>query len=633
MTTDVKVPIEIVYYHYQANAYFSLSWSGPGISSLTPVGGNNLFYGREIMNSPVTVEIYPGFWDDTTSSATGAGLNDCVSMSTCEFTIHARDTYGNRIFNWGGDNFNVTIRGINDWAGYDRDHSRRNDINISSVAHVPQPVVVPLGWKLLGQGSINFGDTVMKTFSDFRNLVARGDTVRVVTQTMMVDIDESQEFTNASIPLARPFLGDNTANVSVYKIENCTAGTYKVTYWPEIRGMYDLSIEIPATPEVQMVEFFAEGGLGGNFTMRMSANVDNRLMSNTTEAIDIQTTTESSIETYLENLMIITDGITIQIINQTEFNFRFLVTFAGMNADLPLLELDTINTYGNNFGTKVSQIQAGTPHRGIIDSPFKLTVAPNVTDAGFSTAFGQGLFYGVTGEVSKFTIQTKDRWGNNRLHNQSREIFKVHAFIPDRSYDAISTAVEGTIVYDNSAAGGTYDVEFTPVIQGEYVVNIMLAEQLEVQNLTTKFSNMGDRKGYFTLSYGKCGLTNPCPRTKRLAWDSDANDVKLALEELAGVGKLNVEYTQTTDLKDAAWAITFLTACDMEEIAIYEQTMPANTIAIDTVHEGTCSYISTEQPGVSYPQHFVNTDNILHEVQNVTIDCLNGDNAPDCDFY
>merc|ERR1711871_553906 len=396
-------------------------------------------------------------------------------------------------------------------------------------------------------------------------------------------------------------------------------------------GMYDLSIEIPATPEVQLVEFFAEGGLGGNFTMTMAAHVDDRLMSNTTDGIDIPTATESSIETYLENLKIITDGISIKIINQTEFNFRFLVTFTGMNADLPLLELDTLYTYGNNFGTKVSQIQAGTPHRGIVDSPFKLTVAPNVTDAGMSTAFGQGLFYGVTGEVSKFTIQAKDRWGNNRLHNQSQDIFKVHAFIPDRSYDAVSTAVEGTVVYDSYSAGGTYDVEFTPVIQGEYVVNVMLAEQLEVLNLTTHFTNMGDRKGYFTLSYGKCGLTNPCPRTKRLAWDSDANDVKLALEGLPGVGKLDVVYSQTTDMKNSAWAITFLTACDMDEIAIYEQTMPANTIAINTVHEAVCSYISTEQPDVSYPGHFVNTANILHEVQNVTLGCPNI--SPACEFH
>jgi len=448
MIAGERLPIEIEYYHYQSTAYFSLSWFGPGLSELTALSKDYLYYGREIMNSPVTVEIYPGVWDETTSSATGAGLTDCVSMSTCEFTIHARDTFGNRIFNWGEDDFNVTIRGIADWAGYDREKSRRNDINITSVAHVA-PTVKALGWTYIGKGSISFGDSYLNTSSDFTGLIERGETLRVVTETMMVDLDEDKVITSTSVPLSRPFLGDSTMMFDVYKIENCTAGTYKVTYWPEIRGMYDLSIELPSVAEIQYVEFYAEGGLAGNFTVGLSAYVDKDLIQNTTFAIDIQSATEASIQSVLEQLNIVTSGVGVSIETQTEFNFQFKVTFTGMNADLPLLTLDTTNTIGNNFGTKVSQIQAGAPSRGIIDSPFKLTVAPNNTDAGFTTAYGQGLFYGVTGVTSKFTIQSKDRWGNNRLHNQTQDIYKVHAFIANRDYDDVSTAVEGTIVMMN----------------------------------------------------------------------------------------------------------------------------------------------------------------------------------------
>jgi hypothetical protein len=90
------------------------------------------------------------------------------------------------------------------------------------------------------------------------------------------------------------------------------------------------------------------------------------------------------------------------------------------------------------------------------------------------------------------------------------------------------------------SCGGTYDVAFTPVIQGDYTVLVMLGHTLEVQNISTAWASLAQRAGYFTLSYGDCGNTVPCPRTKQLAWNSDGEAVRSALAELPGIGEIEV---------------------------------------------------------------------------------------------
>ena len=65
---------------------------------------------------------------------------------------------------------------------------------------------------------------------------------------------------------------------------------------------------------------------------------------------------------------------------------------------------------------------------------------------------------GVTGVTSNFTIQSKDAYGNNKLASQALDIFKVHAFIPDRDYDTASMPVDGTVTSSGrDAAAGWQD--------------------------------------------------------------------------------------------------------------------------------------------------------------------------------
>jgi hypothetical protein len=66
--------IIISYYHNTDDAFFSATWGGPGVVAGTVLDGQHLSYAREIVNSPITVEVYPGDVDASTSSASGSGL-------------------------------------------------------------------------------------------------------------------------------------------------------------------------------------------------------------------------------------------------------------------------------------------------------------------------------------------------------------------------------------------------------------------------------------------------------------------------------------------------------------------------------------------------------------------------------
>ena len=52
---------------------------------------------------------------------------------------------------------------------------------------------------------------------------------------------------------------------------------------------------------------------------------------------------------------------------------------------------------------------------------------------------------------------------------------------------------------------------------------------------------------------------------------------------------MNVTYTRTTDYRTAAWAVTFLDACDKEPLMVVDSTVPS--LAVVTTSSGTCSMI------------------------------------------
>ena len=690
LTANELNTIEIVYYHNLDESSFQVTWSGPGIASGTVLSGDYLSYSRHIINSPIQVEIYPGEVDSTTTSATGSGLTDCTTLTECSFVIQARDSSGNNIYNWGNQEWNISLFGIGDWAGFDKSITQINDVNYTGVQHLNYSVEA-LGWEEIGVGSTFYGSRELRIENDVSDLLERGDTVIILSEAMLVadegvfDVvsgDSSNYYT--VVPLSRPYLGDNATSVTIYKVENCTAGKYLVTYTPNVRGYYQISLRTLSVNEVQFVEILSEGDLGGNYTLTVVSQLNGKTVSATTEDLLLGSgaaSSEAAIALALRSLTNVYD-VSVNVTECDSTNCRFYVEFLNMDQNIPPIQVYSEKINGNALKVQVTEVVHGTAAQHMIDSPFTLTVAPNKTDAKFTNAYGEGLVYGVTGVTSHFKIQSKDSFGNNRLYNQPRDIYKVHAFIAERDFDAEDVAVEGSVVHaslddpidwtdsrgfscsdyaamsdarsgectsgdncgcgstDNEmyvgagsygltadqaccackgSCGGLYDVTYTPTISGTYTVAVMHGYQLEVQNISTNWTSVAGRSGYFQLSYGECSLLKPCNKTKRIAWDADGKDVEEALEELPGVGDIHVTFTQTTDFKNSAWLITFLTACDMRKINLHEGTVP---VSIATITEGECAIIQADND--THPFPYVN-DLLVEERQQIDVTCPGGD--------
>jgi hypothetical protein len=664
--------IDIYYQHLQGASAFSLSWTGPGVSG--PIGGDFLFHKREIINSPFQVNIYPGAVNATTSFATGSGLTDCTTLSDCSFIIQARDGADNNIYTSGSQSWNISLYGIGDWAGYNKILSQINDYNFSGVQHLNFSVV-PLGWTFLGKASIDYGSRSLKFSGNIPNSLNRGDSVAFSGETFMVA--DSGVFRDNVLTLSRPYRGLDLTNYTVYQVTNCTTGQYLVSYQPSVRGKYQINLKTNAVDEIQQVYMTSFGNLGGNYTLTVSLVVEGQSVMYTSEQLTISND-PAAIESALASLPCIGSGhVNVDITIFSSHDFQFLITFVGLDQDVPPISVFPNLLVGNGLQVVVSEVQKGSPSKDLSNSPFLLNVVPNLTDAAFSTAFGPGLSYGVTGEVSTFSIQSKDSYGNNKLFTQTSDVYRLHAFLPSVSFDKMHSFVEGKVAvasfdaYPNwrdsrgwtcqdyshrpvavdgqcfgpecgcgdpansnylgeqsygldadsaccvcqSSCGGKYDVEFVPKLSGMYTLDVLLATQLEVQNISTSFSSFSSRAGYFTVSVGDCIVGRPCPTSRSISWDANGFALEEALRDLS-IGDFSVDYLQTTDGKNFAWVVTFLTACDVPQLVVSSSTLP---VSIRTVHQGACSMVGATNSSLTYP--YANEE-LVEEVQLISLSCL-----------
>ena len=232
--------------------------------------------------------------------------------------------------------------------------------------------------------------------------------------------------------------------------------------------------------------------------------------------------------------------------------FTWSVTFDGVDGDLPDMRADLSGLTGNDANIVVATLRNGTTELPIAGSPFWTSVQPAAPDASISTAYGTGLVSQVALQPVQFTVQLKDRFGNDRLSNQSESAVIAEAFLPSST-----AAHNGTVT---SVGEGQYAVSFIPTRTGDYTLAVALLTQPEVQTVTLTFppgSTNADRAGSFILSYAG-DTTAPLP------WDSSAASVTTALTPLPSM-PLNLTVVRsalaTPGAADGyAWAVTFASA-------------------------------------------------------------------------
>ena len=648
LRSEVFLPVDIRYYHRTGQASFIVAWTGPGLNGTVPLNGSNLYFSREIANSPTTVQVYPGDVDSKMTTAVGPGLSECSSQQTCSFIIQSKDTFGNNIFNSGDLAWNISIIGI-------------RGFNSNEIPIVPA-VVTPLNWVLLGLVNVDTHSNVVRTSMDFTSLIKRGDSVVIGSEVLTVSTSILAAFNATSLPLARPYLGRSTEGkgIRMYKLPvNCSSGKYLVEYTPTVSGIYSLHVQTMAMEQVQQVEIFADDfSLSGFYSLEVAVSdeVEGQLIKTSTPVLlstgfSSLSAADVATKAALDALLILA---TVKVTHsRCDSSYcAFQITFIGMNQNLPLVTVDRNGITGNGIRVSVTEAQAGALAQDILQSPFELSVVPGLADAALSWAAGPGLSSCNTGDVATFVIQSKDAWGNNRTDSQARDVFSVHAFIPEDDATDSRISFEGSVTY---AQDGAYSVQLNPVVQGTYSVIVVLATTFEVQNITISWVSKENRdaSGTFSLSYGDCGVGSRssvsissapltvCSSASSLRWNSSSADIIAALGTLPGVGEVNVSQSVAAGRHalSVTWLVTFLSACDKGDLAIKAASSASGIYSATTVQQGVCSHISAHDtasmsahsmPLAKISSKYSYSIRLVGERQYIKVVCPNS--APSCSF-
>jgi len=553
--------ILVTYSERSNDAKLQLLWSING-DDYVIIPSTALYNTRHIERSPYRFLVYPGEVEPRTSSAYGGGLTDCTTLSTCGFTIQARDSQANQRFNRGDNTWLLSMTGIEDWAAQGRVDDRvylytddkqyynkeRRWRGVRTVATTYEPSQDPNNWQYLGSITAVEGLKYLNVsqVGNLTNLVNRGDTLIVGNETFIVSNDQSDRFDSSIIPLADPFR-QPTGMYELFLGSYKTTGTYEVRYHPSVRGDYRLDVQLPSIPEVQVIETFVDPGspLGGNFTLKFDAldKLSGLETSEETGPISYNATAQMVLDALAELSNVDMVNVTKENCNNAEFKCKWLVTFdrirfaPGLDTEMseesyrsgepffPTLRPNIFGLKGNNASIAVTVTKQGRPPQHIHGSPFTVHVATNNTHPATCTAFGKGLYQGIAGEISTFRTQSKDRSGNDRTDNQAHDMWMVVPFIPLANYDEFESSQPPNVNPNNAMVGndgditieeggsakyvgdGSYEFEFIPTRSGDHTISILVATEREHQRITTSFysEKTSRREGTFKLRLKQTG--------------------------------------------------------------------------------------------------------------------------------
>ena len=142
----------------------------------------------------------------------------------------------------------------------------------------------------------------------------------------------------------------------------------------------------------------------------------------------------------------------------------------------------------------------------LADSPFNMTLNPGPTDITKSRAVGDAYELATAGEVAKFLIRTKDRYGNERSSSEGNFIINLDGYSP------LTTRYVPQVLDLNT---GSFEVSYTATASGFYIIQIFNEEGMlenSPSNITvypstsepTAFNTTGDG-----ISFGKVGDDAP----------------------------------------------------------------------------------------------------------------------------
>ena len=584
MTNGTLYPVTLELVEELDEASMSLLWSyeGDGADNSSPVEipSSALYYTRHVEGSPVTVSVFPGEVNATTSSFEGDGLVGCVAMEECSFTVTARDSGDNIRFTAGSDQWEVTVVGVGDWAA----EGRIGEL-VSSGPLSASSAWIPDDWISLGTVTCTTGESACTTSTGLLVSLQRGDPIAIAGETHVVNPDVDETFDTSSLPLASPFLGPS-GSYDAFEIGDNT-GKYTVSYTPDVRGDYLVTVKKPAVWETQLVQTVAEPtgeDLSGTFTLTYQGE--------TTAPIEFNALA-SDVESALGGLSTLTATITATRTDCSDplATCAWLVTFKDVYGDADLLEANADSLGGNAAGVTVAEEVQGQDATDIGGSPVTVPVVPNVADAEKSTAWGRGLYEATAGETASFVVQARDANRNNRLDSQDSSAFLAVAFAPDADPNDVPP-VYGTVA---PLGDGLYNVSYTPTYADSYVLAVLMSTVVETQEFSFVFTSDAEASGRFTLI-----TADGAHETAPISYDATAEMVASALSAVEGIGLVEVsrEVTSVTS-GTASWSYTvsFVSVVgDVQQLTIGSGNLAglSGSPSASTVAEGEAAHIKTD---------------------------------------
>jgi len=163
---------------------------------------------------------------------------------------------------------------------------------------------------------------------------------------------------------------------------------------------------------------------------------------------------------------------------ELEMEYRSMTAALALTAynvdgsDSPTVHLMAENAEVSISTTKAVHSSYLAQSADVRSSPFMVTVKPDVTDFAVSTMMGLALSIATAGVSSQFTLQTKDTWGNTITSGGDQYLVHIAS--------VGGSVLEGS-VKDNT--DGTYQVTYTPSMQGTYDVNVYLGSSAKTTTL------------------------------------------------------------------------------------------------------------------------------------------------------
>lgn len=434
--------------------------------------GDVTLTGKSIFNCPfnVTVEHNDSVntqLDPRWTTAFGPGLASADTVQPANFTVVAKNKYGNSI-RTGGHKFDIDIAPPSGSKKGTVPKVTTKDNNDGTYSVTYQPVVG-------GNHSVGIshnGAPIMR--SPYRVPVTQttdpsksvafgagvevGSTAEPATFTIQAK-DGAGNNVNHGADRVRVTVrgpkGSEEFDIDPYVFDNAD-GTYSVTYQPVVAGAHVVTVEINGAPIFK-----------SPFNVKVDWNAEALKVADPKYSIaygpGVELASTAEVATF-----------TIEARNAygnpiKKGGDQFQVTAPGTTG------LEVTDNKNGTYGVKYQaqnpgdlEVKVALKGTNISGSPYSVTVDKNseasqTADARWTTAYGPGREAANTAGPANLTVQAKNKYGNNLNHGGDQVQLKAR--------DAEGRLVDSDVV-DNG--NGTYSAAYKPISSGAHNVNVTL---------------------------------------------------------------------------------------------------------------------------------------------------------------